>query len=133
MTPTTWIAAFERREGLHWFSRFLAPRYAHCFAFGYVVEKDQYVYVEGTTSGVLVGIATREQVETWFRLACNRDLRLLEMAPRRVEVVRARWFVSCAGVVASLYGLRRYPLTPYGLFKMLRRAGAREICGEVSQ
>lgn len=121
-----WIVAFEPRTSA-WWGRFLRHGFGHCFAFGFCTRTGHWLVVEPTFERVAVGIATPRQVEAWFEAAAEGRLRLLRARCQDHRAVRPRFIVTCAGAVASLLGLRRYPLTPWGLFWTLRRAGAREM------
>jgi hypothetical protein len=121
-----WIVAFCPADSV-WWHRFLSPGFAHCWAFGFDPQTGHWLYVEPTFSRVVVAIATPRQVEGWFEAAAERRLTLLRARCEDSQVVRPRFFVTCAGCVAALLGMRRYPLTPWGLFRTLRAAGAREL------
>jgi hypothetical protein len=121
-----WIVAF-RDAGAVWWRRFLRPGFGHCWAFGFCPRTGHWLVVEPTFSRVVVAVATPRQVEAWFEAAAERRITLVRAPCRDEEVVRPRFFVTCAGCVAALLGMRRYPLTPWGLFRTLRAAGAREL------
>ena len=123
-TPDEWIVAFEPRTSL-WWGRFLPEGFGHCWAFG--CAAGIWVSVEPWTTGTRVSVVSDEVVLHWFTLAKIKKLRLLAAKPEGYVAVRPRFMVTCAGCVASLLGLRRFPLTPQGLFWMLRRRGAQEV------
>lgn len=126
----TWHVVFEPTTSA-WWGRFLAPGFGHCWAMAFDTEARVWVRVEPLFSGTLVQVAPRAVVVGTFVKAAEGSLRLLVVPHVGVEVRRPRLLMTCAGAVASLLGLRRFPLTPYGLFWTLRRIpGVREIgCG----
>lgn len=94
----------------------------------YDTDARVWVRVEPLFSGTLVQVAPRAVVVGAFVAAQEGRLRILSVPHVGVEVRWPRLVVTCAGCVASLLGLRRFPLTPYGLFWTLRRIpGVREI------
>lgn len=121
-----WIVVFHPTTAA-WWGRFLAPGFGHCFAMAYLPEARRWLYVDPLFCRVTIGLMTPEQALTVFRAARGGEMRALIARPEDAMVYRPRWCVTCAGCVASLLGLRRYPLTPLGLFRALRRAGARAI------
>lgn len=133
LVPGEWVVAFEPTTSI-WWGRLLAPQFGHCFMFGCVavegVADPVWLLVEPLTFGTQVGVMHRETVDLMFRRARAGEVRLLAVTPHEIHVVRPRFMVTCAGCVASVLGLKRYPLTPRGLFWTLRRAGARELCRE---
>ena len=129
VTPTEWIVAFEPKTSI-WWNRFLAPGFGHCFMFGYVPEANGpgiYLFFEPLVTGGFIGIAPHANVHEWRTRAALGQLRLLAVEPPNVEAVRPRFMVTCAGAVGFMLGLPRLPITPHGLYWMLRRRGAREI------
>lgn len=130
MTPPRWIAAFEPKTSL-WWGRFLPEGFGHVFAFGFVPPTADtpgtWLYMEATLGGTRIGVAQPDQIAGWFWLARMGRMRLLRMATLEVPDVPRPRITTCAGAVASLFGLRRYPLTPQGLFWTLRRLGAEEL------
>lgn len=128
-TPKEWIVAFEPKTSI-WWGRFLTPGFGHCFMFGWLDLGDEtgiWLFQEALVSGVHMGVASPEAVERWFAEAYIGRLRLLRIKPINSIVVRPRFMVTCAGAIGAVLGLRRLPLTPHGLFWMLRRLGAREV------
>lgn len=121
-----WIVAFEPADSV-WWHRFLAPGFGHCWAFGFCQETGHWVWMNPAFERVMIGIATPRLVEGWFDAMNVGRLRLVRVPCQDVPAVRPRLLVTCAGAVASLLGLRRYPLTPWGLFRMVRAIGAQEL------
>lgn len=131
LLPDEWVVCFEPTTSI-WWGRLLAPQFGHCFMMGCVVREEGetpvWLLVEPLTVGTQVGVMAPEVVLTMFARARRGEMRMLACKPEKANVVRPRFLVTCAGCVASVLGLRRYPLTPRGLFWTLRRAGARELC-----
>lgn len=129
VTPQEWFVAFEPKTSI-WWGRFLAPGFGHCYAFGYVPLDEHsgvWLFQEALVRGVFVGVASPDMVLGWWTLAKMGKLRILKIRPQQELVVRPRWAVTCAGAVGALLGLKRLPITPHGLFWMLRRLGAVEV------
>lgn len=123
----SWIVVFEPTTSA-WWGRFLARGFGHCWAMAFDTRARVWVRVEPLFQGTLVEVAPREVVVGAFVKAQEGAIRILTVPHVGVEVRRPRLVVTCAGAVASLLGLRRFPLTPYGLFWTLRRIpGVREI------
>ena len=123
---TEWIVAFEPRTSA-WWGRFLRDGFGHCFAFGFCARSERWLVVEPTFERGVVAVAEVGQVEAWFAEADAGRLRLVAVECQDQAVRRPRFVVTCAGAVAGLLGLRRYPLTPWGLFRMVRAFGGKEL------
>lgn len=123
----SWLVVFEPTTSA-WWGRFLARGFGHCWAMGFDPAAKAWVCVEPLFEGTMVRVASPEVVAGVFLRAERGELRLLSVPHVGVEVRRPRLCVTCAGAVASLLGLRRFPLTPWGLFWTLRRIpGVREL------
>jgi hypothetical protein len=129
LTPKEWFVVFEPKTSI-WWNRFLRPGFGHCFMFGYLpLEEGRgiYQFFEPLTTGGFMGVAPHEHVLEWRTRAALGQLRILQIEAPNVEAVRPRFMVTCAGAVGFMLGLPRLPVTPHGLYWMLRRRGAREI------
>ncbi|MBR0682754.1 hypothetical protein GXW74_19840 [Roseomonas eburnea] len=123
----SWMVVFEPTTSA-WWGRFLARGFGHCWAMGFDPAARVWVGVEPLFQGTLVRVLSSEAVHGVFLRAKLGEVRLLSVPHVGAEVVRPRFCVTCAGAVASLLGLRRFPLTPWGLFWTLRRMpGVKEI------
>ena len=122
-----WFVVFEPTTSA-WWGRFLKEGFGHCYAFGLDVQADRWVAIEPLFEHVRVDVLDGALVDWFWRRAMAGELRILKVPVQDVAYRRPRFLVTCAGCVASLIGLRRYPLTPWGLFWMVRRLpGVQEI------
>lgn len=129
LTPKEWFVVFEPKTSI-WWNRFLSPGFGHCYMFGYLpVGEGQgvYLFFEPLVTGGFIGLASHDHVHEWRTRAALGQLRILQIEAPNVEAVRPRFMVTCAGAVGFMLGLPRLPITPHGLYWMLRRRGAREI------
>lgn len=122
----TWYVVFEPTTSA-WWGRFLARGFGHCWMLGFDTRAGVWVEMEPLFSGTVVRVAPDEVVRGVFIRHRRGEVRLLRVRHIGAEVRWPRLVVTCAGAVASLLGMRRFPLTPYGLFWRLRRLGAQEI------
>lgn len=122
-----WFIVFEPRTSA-WWGRFLKEGFGHCYAFGYDAVADRWLVVEPLFEHVRMDVVSGAVVNVFWDMAMSGKVRIVKVPVQDVAYFRPRLLVTCAGCVASLIGLRRYPLTPWGLFWMVRRVpGAREI------
>lgn len=122
--PTEWIVAFEPRTSL-WWGKFLPEGFGHCFCFG--MSAGVWVSMEPLIQGTRIAVCSDAMVMHWFTQAKIGNLKLLKAAVQGHSVVRPRFFVTCAGAIGSVLGMKRLPITPHGLFWKLRRSGAQEV------
>lgn len=123
----SWVVVFERTTSA-WWGRFLARGFGHCWAMAFDVRAGVWIAVEPLFQGTLAKVLPHEVVQAVFLRAQRGEVRLLSVPHIGAEVRWPRLVVTCAGCVGSLLGMRRFPLTPYGLFWTLRRMpGVEEI------
>ena len=123
----SWVVVFEPTTSA-WWGRFLARGFGHCWAMGFDVRAGVWIAVEPLFQGTLAKVLPDDVVKAVFLKAQRGEVRLLSVPHVGVEVRWPRLVVTCAGAVGSLLGLRRFPLTPHGLFWTLRRMpGVEEI------
>jgi hypothetical protein len=126
-----WYLAFEDCNTL-WWHRFLKPGYRHCWAFkAQVIMEDppraEWLLFDPMLTGLDVRLVPKESAVGWLALGINGDLRILRVPEQRVLLARPRFFVSCAGALAALVGYSKTPLTPWGLYRRLRRLPGVEV------
>lgn len=121
-----WIVVFERRTTV-WWGRFLRDGYGHCWAMAFDVKAEAWVMVNPLFEGTLCRVMPDTGVRNQFQRAREGEVKMVSVPFQAQRVVRPRLLVTCAGCVASVLGLRRYPLTPWGLLWTVRRIpGVRE-------
>jgi hypothetical protein len=77
-----------------------------------------------------VRVCSLGEVDDWLGLAHAGRLTVLRMPVLGEVLRRPRWVVTCAGALAALVGMRRTPLTPWGLACRARASGAEVVGGE---
>lgn len=122
-----WFLCFGPASSM-WWHRWLRPGFQHCWAFGFSPAGDggpgRWLVFDPCFDRLCVRLAGEAEVEGWFMAP---GVTVLEMAPVAEFLARPRWVVTCAGALAALVGMRRTPLTPWGLACMARGLGAREV------
>lgn len=129
---SSWVVVFEPTTSA-WWGRFLARGFGHCWAMGFDTRVNIWVAVEPLFQGTYVRVLPPETVHGVYLRASRGELRLLSVPHIGAEVRWPRLVVTCAGCVGSLLGMRRFPLTPHGLFWTLRRMPGVEEIGRGSQ
>lgn len=129
---SSWVVVFEPTTSA-WWGRFLARGFGHCWAMGFDTQAGVWIAVEPLFQGTWVRVLQPASVTGMFLKAERGEVRMLSVPHVGVEVRWPRLVVTCAGCVASVLGLRRFPLTPYGLFWTLRRMPGVEEIGRGSQ
>lgn len=123
----SWVVVFEPTTSA-WWGRFLARGFGHCWAMAFDARAGVWIAVEPLFQGTLAQVLPHEVVHAVFLRAAKGEVRLLSVPHIGAEVRWPRLVVTCAGCVGSLLGMRRFPLTPYGLFWTLRgMPGVKEI------
>lgn len=122
-----WFVVFEPTTSI-WWGRYLKRGFGHCYAIGFDAEADRWVAVEPLLEHVRIDVLSPEMVDYFWARAKAGELRMVLVPQQGGSRPMPHFLVTCAGAVASLLGLRRYPLTPWGLFRMVRDLpGVREI------
>lgn len=125
-----WFFVFCAADSM-WWHRWLRPGFQHCFAFGFSPASadapGRWLVFDPCFDRLCVRLAGEEEVEGWFAAAGGGVVTILEVPVLEQRLARPRWLVTCAGAMAALVGMRRTPLTPWGLACMARRLGAREV------
>jgi hypothetical protein len=128
-----WYVVFEEANTI-WWHRWLKPGFRHCWAFKVQViasdpPRGEWILVDPLFTGVDIRLVPPESAVGWLALAGieGSGLQILRVPEQRNGVIRPRFFVSCAGALAAVLGLRQTPWTPWGLYWRLRRLPGVEV------
>lgn len=127
---SSWFLCFGSADSM-WWHRWLRPGFQHCWAFGFSPAGDggpgRWLVFDPCFDRLCVRLAGDAEVNGWFAAAVLGRVTVLEMPVLEQFLARPRWVVTCAGALAALVGMRRTPLTPWGLACIARSLGAREV------
>ena len=125
--PLVWYVVFCDQPWLFWWQRALRRGFRHVFAFGYDGDRAAWLLVDPCASGLVVSALTADEVTAFIMAARTRNVRCLKV--RRGDR-RSSWPplgpASCVTAIAKLVGAGGCALSPYGLWRRLRAAGAEE-------
>ncbi|MCH9730679.1 MAG: hypothetical protein K0U84_13570 [Actinomycetia bacterium] len=128
MEHRRWWVFFGPASQLGWFRPFLRdPQFQHVFALSPVAE-DVPIVVNPTRNALEVALplrptheAIRHYLEAGFRCL------VVEVDKPDYNLPRRFLFTTCVTIVAHAMGLGTSALSPKGLWRAMKRAGAREV------
>ena len=104
--------------GNHVLSRFLKEGFRHCFVV--IKNGDYWIMIDGLKGVPLVEVVAKSDYD--LAAHCRNDGATVVETEQRAVAPRAPYVNSnCVGLVKSVLGVRSIAVTPYGLYKHLRR------------
>jgi len=122
--PSRWFVGFidsEVPRPWYWLTR---PGFRHCFCFYYMPERDCWWFLEWTAYRLHIEPLVGDQIDAIFYLLRTKGTCVVidcEDLPPAANHGTAP--IYCVSWVKQLLGLRGFILTPYQLFRALKRYG----------
>lgn len=114
-----------------WFTR---PGFRHVAAAAYYADQDRWVFVQPARYRLEVMVLRPEEATAILGELLDRATVVLQVEGREDRRFMPAVF-GCVGALQALLGISTCALSPYGLYKTLKRAGAKPIknpCGASS-
>jgi hypothetical protein len=129
--PKQWFVAFYDAPvtgPARWWQIFTRHHrgFGHCSAFGYDPATRIWLYVDWTASGLAVYSFDDQTVETLLCAFAARGV-ILESDVGDARVNLPSLPLYCVSVVKHLIGYKGFAVTPWQLYRALKRRGAREM------
>jgi hypothetical protein len=117
----------KKEKLIYWFIKKLRPGFQHVCAFREAAEFQGWLKIDSYSCG----IAIEEITDPFFleELEGRVNLGLASVVPvfsSTSDVFMPRAFLTCVSVVKHLLGVKSWAVTPFGLFKFLKRGEKNE-------
>lgn len=121
----TWFVAFVDHGRNLWWHRFTRRGFRHCFAFAFDPVGGCWIVFDPTLEGFTLRAVPGAAIDRLVAAVWAVDGRILKCRAEGRAPRRPRLFATCVTVIAHLLGVRGCAVRPDGLYRLLRRRGAR--------
>ena len=128
--PKEWLVFFYDPPNHEWYHRFRKDGMAHCGIIGYYPKKDKWLAVEHIHRRLDLNIIEGEEIDRMLSHVIQHKGRILKCKTFRHKwrLFQAAWLRehSCVTVVMRILGINRLIITPYQLYKYLKKQGCEQ-------
>lgn len=128
--PKEWLVFFYDPPNHEWYHRFRKDGMAHCGIIGYYPKKDKWLAVEHIHRRLDLNIIEGEELDRMLSHVIQHKGRILKCKTFRHKwrLFQAAWLRehSCVTVVMRVLGINRLIITPYQLYKYLKKQGCEQ-------
>ena len=128
--PKEWLVFFYDPPNHEWYHRFRKDGMAHCGIIGYYPKKDKWLVVEHIHRRLDLNIIEGEELDRMLSHVIQHKGRILKCKTFRHKwrLFQAAWLRehSCVTVVMRVLGINRLIITPYQLYKYLKKQGCEQ-------
>lgn len=128
--PKEWLVFFYDPPNHEWYHRFRKDGMAHCGIIGYYPKKDKWLAVEHIHRRLDLNIIEGEELDKMLSHVIQHKGRILKCKTFRHKwrLFQAAWLRehSCVTVVMRVLGINRLIITPYQLYKYLKKQGCEQ-------
>ena len=128
--PKEWLVFFYDPPNHEWYHRFRKDGMAHCGIIGYYPKKDKWLAVEHIHRRLDLNIIEGEELDKMLSHVLEHKGRILKCKTFRHKwrLFQAAWLRehSCVTVVMRVLGINRLIITPYQLYKYLKKQGCEQ-------
>ena len=128
--PKEWLVFFYDPPNHEWYHRFRKDGMAHCGIIGYYPKKDKWLVVEHIHRRLDLNIIEGEELDRMLSHVLQNKGRILKCKTFRHKwrLFQAAWLRehSCVTVVMRVLGINRLIITPYQLYKYLKKQGCEQ-------
>ena len=128
--PKEWLVFFYDPPNHEWYHRFRKDGMAHCGIIGYYPKKDKWLVVEHIHRRLDLNIIEGEELDRMLSHVLQHKGRILKCKTFRHKwrLFQAAWLRehSCVTVVMRVLGINRLIITPYQLYKYLKKQGCEQ-------
>ena len=128
--PKEWLVFFYDPPNHEWYHRFRKNGMAHCGAFAYYPKKDKWLVVEHIHRRLDLNIIDGAEVDGMLAYVIQHKGVVLKCKTFRHKwrLFQAAWLRehSCVTVVMRVLGINRLIITPYQLYKYLKKQGCKQ-------
>lgn len=128
--PKEWLVFFYDPPNHEWYHRFRKDGMAHCGIIGYYPKKDKWLAVEHIHRRLDLNIIEGEELDRMLSHVLQHKGRILKCKTFRHKwrLFQAAWLRehSCVTVVMRVLGINRLIITPYQLYKYLKKQGCEQ-------
>jgi len=128
--PKEWLVFFYDPPNHEWYHRFRKNGMAHCGIIGYYPKKDKWLAVEHIHRRLDLNIIEGEELDRMLSHVLQHKGRILKCKTFRHKwrLFQAAWLRehSCVTVVMRVLGINRLIITPYQLYKYLKKQGCEQ-------
>lgn len=128
--PKEWLVFFYDPPNHEWYHRFRKDGMAHCGIIGYYPKKDKWLAVEHIHRRLDLNIIEGEELDKMLSHVLQHKGRILKCKTFRHKwrLFQAAWLRehSCVTIVMRVLGINRLIITPYQLYKYLKKQGCEQ-------
>lgn len=128
--PKEWLVFFYDPPNHEWYHRFRKDGMAHCGIIGYYPKKDKWLAVEHIHRRLDLNIIEGKELDRMLSHVIQHKGRILKCKTFRHKwrLFQAAWLRehSCVTVVMRILGINRLIITPYQLYKYLKKQGCEQ-------
>ena len=128
--PKEWLVFFYDPPNHEWYHRFRKDGMAHCGIIGYYPKKDKWLAVEHIHRRLDLNIIEGEELDRMLSHVIQHKGRILKCKTFRHKwrLFQAAWLRehSCVTIVMRVLGINRLIITPYQLYKYLKKQGCEQ-------
>ena len=128
--PKEWLVFFYDPPNHEWYHRFRKNGMAHCGIIGYYPKKDKWLAVEHIHRRLDLNIIEGEELDRMLSHVLQHKGRILKCKTFRHKwrLFQAAWLRehSCVTIVMRVLGINRLIITPYQLYKYLKKQGCEQ-------
>jgi hypothetical protein len=128
--PKEWLVFFYDPPNHEWYHQFRKDGMAHCGIIGYYPKKDKWLAVEHIHRRLDLNIIEGEELDRMLSYVLQHKGRILKCKTFRHKwrLFQAAWLRehSCVTVVMRVLGINRLIITPYQLYKYLKKQGCEQ-------
>lgn len=122
-----WYVVFSGAAKREHLVDWLSPKaFLHCFAFAYDGNGERWMIYDVSRKGTSIVALTGVQFNLWITYMRREGARVLEVNTEPAERFWLQVGLWCVVSIRHLVGSRSRALRPIGLWRDLRRAGAKE-------
>lgn len=118
--PRLWIVFFSDASG-RWWTKAFRPGFRHVFAAAWFADQERWVVFDPLRHGLVLQVLRGDEFNYGALLAASHTAVRINARFERLAIPPVFY---CVGAVKALLGLRSAAVTPYGLYRALRRIGA---------
>jgi len=128
--PKEWLVFFYDPPNYEWYHRFRKHGMAHCGAIAYYTKKDKWLVVEHIHRRLDLNIIDGEEVDKMLSYIVQHKGVILKCKTFRHKwrLFQAAWLRehSCVTIIMRVLGINRLIITPYQLYKYLKKQGCEQ-------
>lgn len=125
-TPRRWLVMFAEPRSPAWWARVLRPGFRHCYAVAWYADQECWVEFNPTRVGTVIRLWKKEDFPARLTVMLAESTVVLRVIAR-ADRGNAPAIAFCVGQMKALLGIRSWALTPFGLYRDLRKRGAEVV------